>query len=159
MVKTAMTSVERLETSGTKFEVTSAATTPQGNSNSSSLLQLTVQKLNSKNYVYGSQTVMIFISGRGKFEYITSEISAPTKTDPGFKAWNIDNMMVMSWLLNTMEAHISQNFLFHKIAKSLWEEVAKRYSDRDNSSEIFKLKTKLRNLGQGNNDVDLYFNS
>ena len=101
---------------------------------------------------------MIFISGGVKFEYIIGEISAPAKNDPGFKAWNIDNMMVMSWLLNTMEAHISHNFPFHKTTKSLWEAVAKRYSDHDNSSEIFEVKTKLRNLRQGNNDVGLYFN-
>ncbi|RVW69693.1 Retrovirus-related Pol polyprotein from transposon TNT 1-94 [Vitis vinifera] len=58
-----------------------------------------------------SQSVLLFICGKGKDEYLTGEAAMPETTEPGFRKWKIENSMIMSWLINSMNNDIGENFL------------------------------------------------
>ena len=70
-------------------EVTSSLRKPS-NTNSSpvgtenSPLLITCHKLNGYNYLQWSSSVMMFIYGKGRDEYLTDEIKIPGKSDPQF---------------------------------------------------------------------------
>ncbi|GAV56878.1 UBN2_3 domain-containing protein, partial [Cephalotus follicularis] len=53
-------------------------------------------RLNGQNYPQWSQSVMMFISGKGKDDYLTSAAAPPPKGDPKFKSWRAENNMVIS---------------------------------------------------------------
>ena len=79
MVKTAMTGATKSSSASTAENDDSNTTTPQPllqpseyNQNSSSL-QLTVHKLNGKNYLEWAQCVKLVIDGKGKLGHLTSE--------------------------------------------------------------------------------------
>lgn len=74
---------------------------------------------------------MMFLSGKGKDDYITKDVVPPPKEDPKFRKWKSENHMVMSWLISTMDNEISKNFLFLAIAKEVWNAVKEQYSDRE----------------------------
>lgn len=57
------------------------------------------------------QSVLMFISRRGKDEYLTSEIELFEKGKPNYKQWKIDNHMIMSQLINSINCDIGENFL------------------------------------------------
>lgn len=40
----------------------------------------------------------------------------------------------MAWLIHSMEESIGETFLFHPIAKDIWEAVSLVYSDLEDSS-------------------------
>ena len=48
--------------------------------------------------------------------------------------WESDNFMVMTWLWNSMEPSVSANFMFHTMAKAIWDDVHATYSLENNSS-------------------------
>ena len=89
------------------------------------------------------------ICGRGKLGFITGEMSAPNKTDPTYSSWVADNSIVMAWLINSMELKIGQIFMFLSYAKAIWDLVRKKYSDMDNATQIFDLKTRIKEMKQG----------
>ncbi|RVX23597.1 Retrovirus-related Pol polyprotein from transposon TNT 1-94 [Vitis vinifera] len=76
-----------------------------GGSDSSPIL-ITGHKLNGHNYLQWSQSVLLFICGKGKDEYLTGEAAMPETTEPGFRKWKIENSMIMSWLINSMNNDI-----------------------------------------------------
>ncbi|RVX14302.1 Retrovirus-related Pol polyprotein from transposon TNT 1-94 [Vitis vinifera] len=55
--------------------------------------------------------MLLFICGKGKDEYLTGEAVMPETTEPGFRKWKIENSMIMSWLINSMNNDIGENFL------------------------------------------------
>lgn len=55
--------------------------------------------------------------------------------------------MVMSWLINSKNMDISENFILYRTAYEIWE-VA-----------VFEIETALHDLKQGNLEVIQYFNS
>ena len=59
-------------------------------------LPITSHKLNGHNYLQWSQSVMMFICGKGKDEYLIGVAESPAKEEPTYKQWKTENNMVMS---------------------------------------------------------------
>lgn len=94
--------------------------------NDSNLMPITGHKLSGNNYLQWSHSVMMFICGKGKDDYLTGDAAKPNKTDEKFKVWNAENNMVMSWLINSMTNDIGENFLLYGTAKEIWD-AARKY--------------------------------
>jgi gag-polypeptide of LTR copia-type len=71
---------------------------------------------NGTNYLPWVHTVTIGLSGKSKLEYVTGELPKPGSVNPNFptiqerkilKEWRTDDLLVTSWLLNSMEPAIA----------------------------------------------------
>lgn len=114
-------------------------------------------KLNGQNYNLWSHAISIFIGGKGKEEYLSSEPAQPDEKNPNFKKWKVDNNMVMSWLLNAMTPEIGEQFMFYKTASEIWEAARDTFSNQDNTSALYEIKGILHDLRQGELTVTSYF--
>ncbi|KAK0598581.1 hypothetical protein LWI29_036055 [Acer saccharum] len=85
------------------------------------------------------------------------ELPAPPLTDPTYKTWLAENSIVLAWLINSMEPKISRRYLYFKTAKEVWDAARRMYSDLGNASQIFELRSKLKEMKQGSNSVTQYF--
>ena len=83
MVKTAMTS----EGPASSLKVISDSTVVNsgGNGGSENSVHHKVHKLNGKNYLQWSQSVMMYICGRDKDDYITGVKTTQAKNDASYK--------------------------------------------------------------------------
>lgn len=129
------------------------------NHSNSHSVQITTIRLNGDNLLRLSQSVRMYIRGQGKIGYITGEKKAPSDKDPLYSAWDAENSMVMTWLVNSMEEEISSNNMCYPTAKELWDNVSQMYSDLGHQSQVFELTLKLGHIHQGNDSVTKYFNS
>ncbi|EXB53954.1 ATP-dependent helicase 1 [Morus notabilis] len=115
-------------------------------------------KLNGQNYLEWAQSVKLVIDGRGKIGHLTGEISKPVVGDPHLKKWQSENSLVIAWLINSMEPTIGKPHLFLRTAREVWEAVRDLYSDLENPSQIFELKTQLWQSKQNDCNVTTYYN-
>lgn len=99
-----------------------------------------------QNYLKWSQSVFMFISGKGKEYYLIEAIVSPPETGPQNKRWKSENHMVKSWLINTMDLEIGQNFLLYTTAKEIW-------------NSVIEIKHIIHNMQQGETFVTQYFNN
>ena len=83
------------------------------------------------------------IDGRGKLGYLMGEVHKLVKGDPNFRTWGSKNSLVTAWLLNSMKPFIVKPNMFLPIAQNVWDSVRETYSNLENSSQIFELKSKL----------------
>lgn len=102
-------------------------------------------KLNGQNYLQWSQSVMMYICGKGLDDYRTGKIFDPN--------------MLMSWLVNSMTNEISENFLLYSTAHEIWTASKEFYSSTENTSEIFKIETTHHDLRQEDLTVTRYYNT
>ncbi|KAK2972923.1 hypothetical protein RJ640_015638 [Escallonia rubra] len=124
-----------------------------------SVILITKHKLIGHNYHQWAKLVMMFISGKGKDDYLTGAASPPWKDDPSFRMWKTENNMAMSWLIKTMDTEIGQNFMFYDTAYEIWMAAKETYSDNDNTAELFDIKGALHDLRQGEMSVTQYYNT
>ena len=73
-------------------------------------LQITLEKLNGSNYSTWSQSVEMYITGRGKMQYLTGKKPKLVETDAAYPKWVEENAMVKSWLLNSMTSNVRAIF-------------------------------------------------
>ena len=86
------------------------------------------------------RSVQLVICGKGKFGYLDGSISQSEPTDPSFPVWDINNSMVMSWILNSMDNSIAEIYLLYPTAKAIWDAIMVAYSDLEDSSQMFHLR-------------------
>ena len=97
-------------------------------------MPITIYKLNGHIYFQWSQSVSMFICGKGRDDYIIGVANCPAKEDSTYKQWKSENSMVMSWLINSMINDIGENFLLYETAKEIWDAAKQTYSNRDNTA-------------------------
>ena len=97
-------------------------------------LQITQHKLNRLNFREWFQYVILVNRGRGKVGYLTGAITPPSDTTPNYSTWEAENLIVMAWLINSMEPSIGRTYLFYKTTKEIWEAVQEIYFDLENTS-------------------------
>ncbi|GAV72403.1 LOW QUALITY PROTEIN: UBN2_3 domain-containing protein, partial [Cephalotus follicularis] len=88
-----------------------------------SSLQITSHKLNGKNFLQWS-SVFLVIRGRGKIRYITSKIQQPDVNDPTYENWELNNSIVIAWLINLMDMDITE---YYNELQMLWQELDLHY--------------------------------
>ena len=113
---------KKFQMSDVSFVSCPSVTTPHSNADSYSV-QITTIRLNGDNYLRWSQSVRMYIRGRGKIGYLTGDKKAPTPKDPTNVTWDAENSMVMTWLLNSMDEDISSNYMCYSTTKELWDNV------------------------------------
>ena len=121
-------------------------------------LQITIHKLNGKNYLEWAQSVRLVIDGKGKLGYLNGEIKPPAADDPKYQQWRSENSVVIAWLINSMEPILGKPFMFLPTAHDVWEAVRETYSDLENYSQLFELNTRMWRIQQGDREVTAYYN-
>lgn len=146
-----------MATPPTSSSSNTAAASPAAAPTETLSLPITNHKLHGENFLQWSQSVLMFIRGRGKEDYISGASSCPDSTDPKFTVWNSENNMIMSWLINSMTTEIGANFLLYPTARAIWEAADDTYSSKDNTSELFAIESTIHDLLQGDSSVTTYF--
>ncbi|KAL6334496.1 hypothetical protein AAG906_016043 [Vitis piasezkii] len=128
------------------------------------LLKLATQsiighKLNSQNYMEWSQSVLMFICGKGKDDYLIGLATAPSTIDLKYKVWKAENTMVMSWLINSMTNEIGVDFMYYEMAQEIWDAAMESYSNNENTSQLLEVKGMIHDLRQGDLSVTQYFST
>lgn len=60
------------------------------------------------------------------------EIKQLKKIDAIYATWDVENFMVMAWLVNSMGKDISANYMCYPTTKDLWDNMNQMYSDFGN---------------------------
>ncbi|CAL8156129.1 unnamed protein product [Prunus armeniaca] len=97
-------------------------------------------KLNGSNYPLWSKVLEMHIAGRGKKGFVTGSIKEPNEDSADYDAWETENAIVKRWLINSMDPNIMGFFIHLRTAQEVWEEVARKYYDGSDISQIYELK-------------------
>ena len=129
-------------------KVSSKPTENHGSNSDSHSILITTIRLNGNNFLCWSQSVRMYIRGRGKIGYLTGDTKAPDLKDTTYTTWDAENSMVMAWLVNAMDEAIASNYMSYPTAKELWDNIHQMYSDRGNQSISPKCTNCSYNLKQ-----------
>jgi hypothetical protein len=67
-----------------------------------------------------------------KFEFLDGSIPAPIDAfDPTYRSWNRCNMLIHSWIMNSVDPSIAQSIVFMENASDVWLDLKERFSQGD----------------------------
>ena len=129
-------------TSKTQTSRTNAFISSNGPNSSS--VQLSLEKLNEKNFREWAQFVKFIVDDRGKLRYLIGDSKELESTNVmALQRWRSENSLITSWLINSMKPTIGKTYMFLPTAKEVWDAVRETYYDEENASQVFKIKARL----------------
>nr|XP_028964397.1 uncharacterized protein LOC114827048 isoform X2 [Malus domestica] len=120
-------------------------------------LHITPDKLDGSNYSSWSQSVRIYITGRGKWSYVSGTKMAQAEVDALYAIWEEENAMVQSWLLNSMTRDVRAIFLRLSTAKDVWDAVTQTYSIEKDASKLYELRRQALATRQNGEPLSAYY--
>ena len=88
--------------------------------------------LNGSNYHYWAHSRRRVLGGKMKFEFVDGTIPLVTDLfDPSFREWNRCNILIHSWILNSISPSISQSIVFMENVMDAWKDLKERFAQGD----------------------------
>jgi len=104
-------------------------------------------RLNVPNYLQWARLVEVTLKGFSLLSHIKG--NAPPKTDRHFQTWDVEDSLIITWLLLSMTPKIGFNCMFFSTAREIWENLAETYSVKKGHIERFEIESKLFKTKQG----------
>ncbi|XP_074283785.1 uncharacterized protein LOC141608323 [Silene latifolia] len=96
------------------------------------------------------------LASKNKEGFLDGSCTAPAQTDKKFRQWARCNLMVLNWILNSMEKSLRDNFKYVRSTKVLWSEFNEHYG-LANAIEIYQIKKDMDGVTQGNASLIEYY--
>ncbi|KAF3776399.1 hypothetical protein EJ110_NYTH42985, partial [Nymphaea thermarum] len=90
-------------------------------------VQVTPICLTKDNYLSWSAALEIGITSRGRLPYITGDKPAPSKTDPQWANWKLEDSQVKVWIISSVSADIQPLILRKPTSFEMWNVLARMY--------------------------------
>jgi len=71
------------------------------------------------------------LGAKNKYEFVDGSISIPNTFDPSYKSWSRCNMIIHSWIINSVIESIGQSIIFLENAINVWKDLKERFSQWD----------------------------
>ncbi|CAJ2652049.1 unnamed protein product [Trifolium pratense] len=113
--------------------------------------------LNGTNYHSWARSMRRALGAKLKFEFLDGTIPMPVDDfDPSFRAWNRCNMLIHSWILNSVEPSIARSIVFIENASDVWLDLKERFSQGD-LVRVSEIQQEIYALTQGTRSVTDFY--
>ncbi|PNX82965.1 hypothetical protein L195_g039002, partial [Trifolium pratense] len=126
------------------------------NSNDNPGNLITQVRLRGENYDEWSRAMKISLRARRKWCFIEGTIQTPDENSPEIEDWWTVQSMLVSWILNTIEADLRSTVSYAENARDLWLDIKERLSVV-NGPRIQQLKLDLARCKQDGMSVVTYY--
>jgi hypothetical protein len=96
------------------------------------------------------------IGAKNKFDFVDGTIKVPDDFDPSYRAWCRCNVLIHSWIMNSVDDSIAQSIVYLENAIDVWNELKERFS-RGDYIRISELQVEIYGLKQGNRSVSEFY--
>ena len=90
----------------------------------------------------------MFLNGKELFHHIDNSTKIPTK-EKKLAKWKVQDAKVISWLLGTIEPHLSTNLWCFSTTQAKWAYLHRIYH-QDHSAQKFQLEIEVSSYSQAN---------
>ncbi|KAF3771591.1 hypothetical protein EJ110_NYTH59392 [Nymphaea thermarum] len=112
-------------------------------------VQVTPIRLTKDNYLSWSAALEIGITSRGRLPYITGDKPAPSKTDPQWANWALEDSQVKVWIISSVSADIQPLILRKPTSFEMWNVLARMYGHKKRVLRTYQIKRSIYALKQG----------
>lgn len=94
-------------------------------------LKITTMLLNRTIYLIWAKSASHYLCGKGKLGYINGKVLRPEDSEVTYAEWELNDLTVMSWLLNLMEPLRAEDFLFLDSTNEIWDVAVEIYGEKE----------------------------
>lgn len=112
-------------------------------------MKITTSSLNDNNNTTWAKSTRLYLLRKSKLGYINGKISSPLLSDPSYEEWEVNDKIVMSWLLDSMDSSIAEGFILLNMAKEVWDALEEIYIEGHNLARVYLLQQDIMKVNKG----------
>ncbi|KAF3771649.1 Retrovirus-related Pol polyprotein from transposon TNT 1-94 [Nymphaea thermarum] len=120
-------------------------------------VQVTSIRLTKDNYLSWFAALEIGITSRGRLPYITGDKPAPSKSDPQWATWALEDSQVKVWIISSVSSDIQPLILRKPTSFDMWTVLAKMYGRKKRVLRTYQIKRSIYSLKQGDLSVAAFY--
>ncbi|XP_074314629.1 uncharacterized protein LOC141649855 [Silene latifolia] len=118
--------------------------------------QLTASLFDGSDFLSWKQDILMALAAKNKDGFINGVLVTSATTDKKYHQHIRCDLMVLKWILNSIDKPLRDNLKYIKTAKGLWDEIMERYG-QSNFIEIYQLTQELNATSQSNSSLIEYY--
>ena len=126
----------------------SSSTSPMSFSHHAPAQRITSALLNGQNFAAWSQSLRLYLGGKGKSGWLLGIEKQPAASDEKRIQWDMDNCTILGWMFNSMDERIYNTFMYHDTVNGLWTALCQMYAHARNDARIFELYQDVSHASQ-----------
>ncbi|KAL0342724.1 UNVERIFIED_CONTAM: Retrovirus-related Pol polyprotein from transposon RE1 [Sesamum calycinum] len=100
-------------------------------------------------------SIYVSLGTRMKLGFIDGSFPQPATGSKTFEQWRRVDLMVISWIWNSISKDIVEAFMYASSSRELWLELQRRYG-RSNGPMLYQIQRELSTVSQGDLSVTAY---
>ncbi|KAL0443560.1 UNVERIFIED_CONTAM: Retrovirus-related Pol polyprotein from transposon RE1 [Sesamum latifolium] len=120
-----------------------------------SSLVLSSTPLDGTNFLVWSRAVYVSLGTKMKLGFIDGTFPRPTIGSQNFEQWRRVDMMVTSWIWNSISKDLVEAFMYVASSRELWLEIQTRYG-RSNGPMIYRIQREISLISQKDLSLTAY---
>lgn len=112
--------------------------------------------LSGSNYHVWARSMRRALGSKNKFRFVDGSIEPPSIMDPTYSAWERCNLLIHSWIMNSVSESIAPSIVFIENAIDVWRDLKERFS-QGGLIRISELQLEIHALKQGPKSVTEFF--
>lgn len=89
--------------------------------------------------------------------HLTGDPTPPLATNLEFRKWEVNDVIVTGWLINSLESRLRSKHIRHPTTRDAWKALATTYYNRSDKTQIFALNRKVTRLKQEEKIVEEFY--
>jgi hypothetical protein len=114
-------------------------------------------KMDGTNYTFWCQAVEMYVRGRDQMRHLTGVPAPPNPSDLEFHRWEVNDVIVKGWLINSLEPRLKSKYIRHPTARDVWQALATTFYDGSDEAQVFDLNRCVSRIKQGGRAIDIYY--
>ncbi|KAF3773649.1 hypothetical protein EJ110_NYTH54908 [Nymphaea thermarum] len=120
-------------------------------------VQVTSIRLTKDNYLSWSAALEIGITSRGRLPYIIGNKPVPSKSDPQWATWSLEDNQVKVWIISSVSSDIQPLILRKLTSFDMWIVLVKMYGRKKRALRTYQIKRSIYSLKQGDLFVAAFY--
>ncbi|KAL0389722.1 UNVERIFIED_CONTAM: Retrovirus-related Pol polyprotein from transposon TNT 1-94 [Sesamum calycinum] len=119
-------------------------------------LVLSSVPLDGTNFLGWSRAVYVSLGSKMKLGFIDGSFPKPAAGSKNLEKWKRVDLMITSWLWNSIAKEILGAYMYAASSRNLWLELQRRYGS-SNGPMIYQIRRDISSVNQGNLSLTTYF--
>ncbi|KAL2235213.1 UNVERIFIED_CONTAM: hypothetical protein Sindi_1253500 [Sesamum indicum] len=120
-----------------------------------SSLTLATSPLDGTNFLPWSRSIYVTLGTKMKLGFIDGTFPRPEAGSVNFEQWRRVDLMVTSWIWNSISKEIVESFMYVNSSRDLWLEIQSRYR-RSNGPMIYRIQREISSISQHDLSLTAY---
>ncbi|KAL2225452.1 UNVERIFIED_CONTAM: hypothetical protein Sindi_2950900 [Sesamum indicum] len=116
---------------------------------------LATSPLDGTNFLPWSRSIYVALGTKMKLGFIDGSFPRPEIGSTSFEQWRLVDLMVTSWIWNSISREIVESFMFVNSSRELWLEIQSRYG-RSNGPMIYRIQREISSISQHDMSLTAY---